>query len=160
MKKYKMETVVGIFVIIGILCLGYITIRLGNLSIMNRDSYSLSTRFRSVSGLKTGNAVEMFGIEIGRVGRLTMDQKDQVAVAELRIQKGVDIYADAIASVKTSGLIGDRYVQVDPGGADEKLKHGDSIIETESAIDLQEIIGKYAFGDVGSKQTPATKENK
>jgi len=89
-----------------------------------------------------------------------MDQKDQVAVAELRIQKGVDIYADAIASVKTSGLIGDRYVQVDPGGADEKLKHGDSIIETESAIDLQEIIGKYAFGDVGSKQTPATKENK
>ncbi|UCH82075.1 MAG: outer membrane lipid asymmetry maintenance protein MlaD [Nitrospiraceae bacterium] len=151
MKKYNMETTVGIFVIIGLLCLGYITIKLGNLSLINSDTYSLNTRFTSVSGLRTGNSVEMFGIEVGRVGKLSMDQNDQVAVVELKIHKDVEIFADAIASVKTSGLIGDRYIQIDPGGADEKLNHGDSIIETEAPIDLQEIIGKYAFGDVKEK---------
>jgi len=150
-KKYKMETTVGIFVVIGILCLGYVTIKLGNLSFITSDSYSLYTRFTSVSGLRTGNSVEMFGIEVGRVGKLSMDQDDQVAVVELKIQKDIEIYGDAIASVKTSGLIGDRYVQIDPGGADEKLDHGDSIIETEAPIDLQELIGKYAFGDVEEK---------
>ncbi len=151
MKKYKMETTVGVFVIIGLLCLGYITVKLGNLSFINSDTYSLNTRFTSVSGLRTGNAVEMFGIEVGRVGMLSMDQDEQVAVVELKIKKDVAIYGDAIASVKTSGLIGDRYVQIDPGGAEEKLDHGDSIVETEAPIDLQEIIGKYAFGDVEEK---------
>ena len=151
MKKYKMETTVGIFVIIGLLCLGYIAVKLGNLSFLSDDSYALYTQFTSVSGLRTGNAVEMFGIEVGQVGQLSMDQDNQVAVVELRINKGVEIYGDAIASVKTSGLIGDRYVQVDPGGAEEKLAQGDSIIETESPIDLQEIISKYAFGDVEEK---------
>ncbi len=160
MQKYKMETTVGIFVIIGILCLGYITIKLGNLSLISSDTYSLYSRFTSVAGLKSGNAVEMFGIEIGRVGKLAMDQEEQVAVVELKIQKNVDIYGDAIASVKTSGLIGDRYVQVDPGGADDKLAHGDSIIETEAPIDLQSIISKYAFGDLKEKKTTDIKENK
>ena len=151
MKKYKMETTVGIFVVIGLLCLGYITVKLGNLSLINSDTYSLNTKFTSVSGLRTGNSVEMFGIKIGRIGKLSMDQKEQVAVVELVIDNEFEIYGDAIASVKTSGLIGDRYVQIDPGGADEKLGHGDSIIETEAPIDLQEIIGKYAFGDVEKK---------
>ena len=151
MKKYKMETTVGIFVVIGILCLGYITIKLGNLSLINSDTFSLYTKFTSVSGLRTGNSVEMFGIEIGRVGKLSMNQDEQVAVVELKIKKDVEIYGDAIASVRTSGLIGDRYVQIDPGGGDEKLNHGDSIIETEAPIDLQGIISKYAFGDVKDK---------
>jgi phospholipid/cholesterol/gamma-HCH transport system substrate-binding protein len=154
-KKYKMETTVGIFVVIGLLCLGYITVKLGNLSFINGDTYSLFTRFTSVTGLKSGNSVEMFGIEVGRVGKLSMDQDIQEAVVELKIKKGIEIYGDAIASVKTSGLIGDRYIQIDPGGAEEILKNGDSIIETESPIDLQEIISKYAFGDVKN-----TKENK
>jgi len=147
-KKYKMETTVGIFVVIGILCLGYITVKLGNLSLINSDTFSLYTKFTSVSGLRAGNAVEIFGIEVGRVGKLSMDQDKQVAVVELKINKDVVIYADAIASVKTSGLIGDRYVQISPGGAEEKLNNGDSIIETEAPIDLQELISKYAFGDV------------
>ena len=86
MKKYKMETTVGIFVVIGLLCLGYITIKLGNLSI-NSDTYSLYTKYTSVAGLRSGNSVEMFGIKIGRVGRLSMDQEEQLAVVELKIEK-------------------------------------------------------------------------
>ena len=90
----------------------------------------------------------MLGLEIGRVERLTLDQKDQLAVVELRIRKGIKIYGDAIASIKTEGLIGDNYVSIDPGGSEEVLKPGGTIADTEAPIDLRELIGKYAFGDV------------
>jgi phospholipid/cholesterol/gamma-HCH transport system substrate-binding protein len=91
----------------------------------------------------------MLGIEIGRVDKLTMDQENQMAVVEFRINKGIKIYDDAIASIKTEGLIGDRYVSIDPGGGtDELLQPGGTITETESPTDIQELISKYAFGDV------------
>jgi phospholipid/cholesterol/gamma-HCH transport system substrate-binding protein len=90
----------------------------------------------------------MLGLEIGRVGKLTIDQEKQQAVAELRIQKGIKIYDDAIASIKTEGIIGDRYVSVDPGGGGTLLKGGDAIVETEAPADLMDLVSKYAFGDV------------
>jgi phospholipid/cholesterol/gamma-HCH transport system substrate-binding protein len=149
MKKYAMETAVGIFVVIGLFCVGYMTVKLGNIGLLGDDSYSLFARFTSVSGLRTGSAIQMLGIEIGRVDTLTMDQENQMAVAEFRINKGIKIYDDAIASIKTEGLIGDRYVSIDPGGGtDELLQPGGTITETESPTDIQELISKYAFGDV------------
>jgi phospholipid/cholesterol/gamma-HCH transport system substrate-binding protein len=149
MKKYAMETAVGIFVVIGLFCVGYMTVKLGNIGLLGDDSYSLFARFTSVSGLRTGSAIQMLGIEIGRVDKLTMDQENQMAVVEFRINKGIKIYDDAIASIKTEGLIGDRYVSIDPGGGtDELLKPGGTITETESPTDIQELISKYAFGDV------------
>jgi len=152
MKKYAMETTVGIFVVIGLLCIGYMTVKLGNIGLFGDDSYPIIARFTSVSGLRDGSAVQMLGIEIGRVEKLTMDQEKQVAVVEFRIKKGIKIYDDAIASIKTEGLIGDRYVSIDPGGgSDELLKPGGVITETESPTDIQELISKYAFGDVKKK---------
>lgn len=149
MKKYAMETTVGIFVVIGLLCIGYMTVKLGNIGFLGDNSYPLFARFTSVSGLRVGSSIEMLGIEIGRVERLTMDQEQQVAVVKFRIQKGIKIYNDAIASIKTEGLIGDRYVSIDPGGGfDEQLQPGELITETESPTDIQELISKYAFGDV------------
>ena len=149
MKKYAMETAVGIFVVIGLFCVGYMTVKLGNIGLLGDDSYSLFARFTSVSGLRTGSAIQMLGIEIGRVDKLTMDQENQMAVVEFRINKGIKIYDDAIASIRTEGLIGDRYVSIDPGGGtDELLKPGGTITETESPTDIQELISKYAFGDV------------
>ena len=148
MKKYSHETVVGIFVIIGLLCVGYMTVKLGNVSLFGDDSYSLYARFNSVSGLKVSNPVEMLGMEIGRVAGFKMDQEDQVAVVELKIKRDIKIYEDAIASIKTAGLIGDKYVSIDARGSDELLKPGEFITETESPIDLGELIGKYAFGEV------------
>lgn len=152
MKKYVMETTVGIFVAIGLLCIGYMTVKLGNVGLLGDNSYSLFARFTSVNGLRDGSSVQMLGLEIGRVEALTMDQDAQVAVAEFRIKKGIKIYDDAIASIKTEGLIGDRYVSIDPGGSsDELLKSGGFITETESPTDIQELISKYAFGDVEKK---------
>ena len=105
MRKYRYETVAGIFVVIGLLCVGYMTVKLGKINLFGEDTYTLYARFTSVSGLRVGNPVEMLGLEIGRVQSLILDQKDQLAVAELKIKRGVNVYGDAIASIKTAGLM-------------------------------------------------------
>lgn len=159
MKKYSMETTVGIFVVIGLLCIGYMTIKLGEVSLFGDNTYTLYARFTSVSGLRVGNPVNMIGLEVGRVERLTIDQEQQMALVEMKIKKGVKVYHDSIASVKTSGLIGDKYIQIDPGGSDKLLKPGGTITETSSPLDLEELISKYAFGNV-SKDEKVKNENK
>ena len=148
MKKYAMETTVGIFLVFGLLLVGYMTVKLGHVSLLGDNAYSLFARFTTVSGLRTGSPVAMLGIEVGRVGRLTMDQKDQKVVVEIRIQKDIKIYADAIASIKTEGLIGDMFLTIDPGGSGKLLGPGGTITETQPAVDIADLIGKYAFGEV------------
>ena len=143
-----METTVGIFVVFGLLCIAYMSVKLGHVSLLGDNSYSVFARFTSISGLRVGNPVNMLGLDIGRVERLSMDQADQKAVVEMRIKNDVKIYDDAIASIKTEGLIGDKYVSVDPGGAGTLLEAGGIITETQPAVDIAELIGKYAFGDV------------
>ena len=148
MKKYAMETTVGIFLVFGLLCIGYMTLKLGHVSLLGDNTYSLFARFTTVSGLRAGSPVDMLGIKVGRVGRLTMDQKDQKVVVEMRIQKDIKVYDDAIASIKTEGLIGDMFVNIDPGGAGKLLEPGGTITETQPAVDIVDLIGKYAFGEV------------
>lgn len=146
MKKSSVEIAVGVFVLICILCVGYLTIRLGKLELMGGNYYTLNARFQSVSGLKAGAQVEMAGVQIGQVDSVDLDPDDQVAIIKLRIKKDVHLTDDVIASVKTSGLIGDKFVNLSPGGSDDILKSGDTITETESALDLEELISKYVFG--------------
>jgi len=148
MQKYSKESVVGIFVLVGLACIGYMTIQLGDLGLFEDDTYPLTARFTQVTGLRSGSVVNMLGIEAGRVGQMTMDQDKQMAVVELRIRKGIKVYDDAIASIKTEGLIGDRYVSVDAGGSGAELKPGDIITETEAPADIMDMVSKYAFGDV------------
>jgi phospholipid/cholesterol/gamma-HCH transport system substrate-binding protein len=148
MKKYAMETTVGIFLVFGLLCVGYMTVKLGLVSLLGDNAYSLFARFTTVSGLRSGSPVNMLGIQVGRVGQLTMDQKDQKAVVEIRIQKGIKVYDDAIASIKTEGLIGDMFLSIDPGGSGKHLGPGGTITETQPAVDMVDLIGKYAFGEV------------
>ncbi len=148
MKKYAMETTVGIFLVFGLVCIGYMTVKLGHVSLLGDNTYSLFARFTTVSGLRAGSPVDMLGIEVGRVGRLTMDQKDQKAVVEIKIQKDIKVYDDAIVSIKTEGLIGDMFLSIDPGGAGKLLGPGGTITETQPAVDIVDLIGKYAFGEV------------
>lgn len=151
MQKYTMETTVGVFIVIGLLLVGFMTLNLGHVSLFGDNAYPLSARFNSVTGLRSGSPVYMLGIEVGRVGRLTMDQDAQQAAVEIRIQKGLRIYDDAIASIKTEGLIGDRYLSIDPGGAGTLLEPGGTITETQPALDIADLISKYAFGEVKKK---------
>jgi phospholipid/cholesterol/gamma-HCH transport system substrate-binding protein len=148
MQKYSKETVVGIFVLMGLACIGYMTIKLGDVNLFQDDTYALTARFSKVTGLRSGSLVNMLGLEVGRVGKLSIDQEKQQAVVELRIRKDIKIYDDAIASIKTEGIIGDRYVSIDAGGGGTLLKAGDSITETEAPADLMDLVSKYAFGDV------------
>jgi phospholipid/cholesterol/gamma-HCH transport system substrate-binding protein len=148
MKDYRHETLAGIFVLIGLVCMGYMTVKLGKVKFLSHNSYPLYARFNSVSGLRAGNPVEMLGIEIGEITGFKLDQEKQVVMVEFKIREGIKVYEDAIASIKTSGLIGDRYVSLDAGGSGLILKPGGVITQTESPPDLSDLIGKYAFGDV------------
>jgi phospholipid/cholesterol/gamma-HCH transport system substrate-binding protein len=148
MKKYTMETTVGIFLVFGLLCIGYMTVKLGHVSLLGDDTYPLLARFTSVTGLRAGSLVYISGIEVGRVEKLSMDQKSQKAEVEIGIRKDIKIFDDAMASIKTEGLIGDMHISIDPGGGGTLLKPGGTITETQPAVDLVDLVSKYAFGDV------------
>lgn len=149
MNMVKLELMVGSFMLIGILCLGYVSIKLGKMEIVGGDFYTVSAGFDSVSGLKPGARVEVAGVEVGKVDRIALDKKSgDRALAYLKINSGVQITDDVIASVRTSGIIGDKFIKLRPGGSDKMLKNNGVIRETESAIDIEELVSKFIHGKV------------
>lgn len=146
MKRVTMETAAGFFVLIGIVCIGYLTIRFGKMEVMGENTYELFGRFESVAGLKTGASIQLAGVQVGQVGKVGLDKEQHQALVTMRIKKGLVLTDDVIASIKTAGLIGDKYIKLTPGGSDDVLKPGDMVTETESALDLEELISKYVFG--------------
>ncbi len=150
MAKRSVEYSVGVFLLIGLICIGYLTIRLGKMEIVGGNYYKIKARFSSVAGLKKGATVEISGVQVGKVDSIQLDPEDSVAVVTMKIDGKVKISDDANASIKTSGLIGDKYISIVPGGSGTNLAPGDQITETSSGVDIEEVIGKYAFGNVGS----------
>jgi len=148
MKKSNFEMAVGVFVLIGILCVGYLTIKLGKMELLGDNHYVLKAKFDSVTGLKGGSEVEIAGVKVGQVERISLDPESMMAIAHLKVRKDIELSEDVIAAVKTAGLIGDKYISLIPGGSPDILKAGDTIIETESALDIEELVSKYVFGDV------------
>jgi len=149
MNNAKLELTVGIFMLIGILCLGYLSIKLGKMELLGGNYYRLAARFDSVSGLKQGARVEVAGVEVGAVERISLEKESgDRAEITLKIKDGVKLPDDVIASVRTSGIIGDKFIMLKPGGSDQQLKNGDKIRETESAIDIEELVSKFIHGKV------------
>ena len=148
MKKYSMETIVGIFVAVGLVCVGYMVIKLGKFSFFAEEPLVLYARFSSVSGLKVGSPIEIYGIQVGSVQRIEIDPEKEMALVQMGLKKGIKVYEDASASIKTAGLIGDKFIKIDSGGSGDLLKPGGVITETLPAFDLGDLIGKYAFGDI------------
>ena len=148
MKKTTIDTCVGIFVLIGIACVGYLTVKLGQMDWIGQNHYSIFANFDSITGLRKGGQIEMAGVQIGHIADISLDLEKQIAVVEMKIQNEVVLTDDVIASVKTAGLIGDKYIKLSSGGSDEILQPGDLITETESALDLEEMVSKYVFGGV------------
>lgn len=152
------QTAVGIFVVLGLVCVGYLAVKLGrmelfdtkNMKMFQTKSFELTARFNSVSGLRVGADVEIAGVPVGRVVAITLDDDParRQALVRLVLDRDLKLSTDTIASVKTSGLIGDKYINLQPGGLDDVLASGDVLEETESAVDLESLIGKYAFGGV------------
>ncbi len=148
-KSANLETIVGVFVLVGILCLSYLSIKLGKMEIVGGDSYRVYANFDSISGLKTGASVEIAGVEVGRVDRINLDEKAGfTARVALKVNSGIQLQDDVIASIRTRGIIGDKYIMLKPGGSDVILKDGDRIRETESAIDFESLISKFIHGKV------------
>jgi len=147
MKGYR-EAAVGFFVLIGLLCVGYLTIKLGRMELLSGEGYRLSARFSSVSGLRVGADVEIAGVPVGKVASIELADGSPEAVVVLRLQPGLHVSDDTIAAIKTSGLIGDKYVNLVPGGSANMITPGGEISETQSVIDIESLIGKFAFGGV------------
>lgn len=149
MNQTRTEIVVGIFVLIGIVCLGYLAIRLGKLEVIGNTGYIVYADFASVAGIKPGDPIEIAGVKVGRVETLSL--VDDRARLGLRINESVKLQEDTIASVRSRGLIGDKFLLLTPGGSDKVLPPGGRIRETESPPDLTDLIGKAIGGDLLKK---------
>lgn len=141
------QTAVGVFVLLGLICTGYLTVKLGKMEIVSDKGFALSATFNSVSGLRVGADVELAGVPVGRVTGITLTD-DMRARVSLQLTAPLDLSDDTIASIKTSGLIGDKYVSLSPGGSSDMLPDGGEITETEASMDLESILAKYAHGGV------------
>ena len=144
MKRFNLEVIVGLFVILGLCALAYLSIRLGQLQIGQGNTYDLTAVFPTVAGLREGATVEIAGVQIGRVQHIKLT--DYAAAVTLRIDKQVQLQEDAIASIRTRGLIGEKYVRVSPGGSDRLLTAGGRLREVEPPIDIETLIGHFIQG--------------
>jgi phospholipid/cholesterol/gamma-HCH transport system substrate-binding protein len=146
MEKTKLEFIVGVFVLVGMVCLGYLSIKLGKLELIGGNVYEVIAQFNTASGLKAGSSVEIAGVEVGRVRAITLNE-DRAAVI-LAVDDKVKLYTDTIASIKTRGIIGEKFLALSPGGGGDPLKPGDTIRDTESGLDLEELVSQYVHGNV------------
>jgi phospholipid/cholesterol/gamma-HCH transport system substrate-binding protein len=146
MEKTRLEIVVGVFVLVGVLCLGYLSIKLGKLEMIGGDVYEVEAQFNSASGLKPGSTIEIAGVEVGRVRGITL--VEDRAKVKLAVNKTVKLYTDTIASIKTRGIIGEKFLALNPGGGGDPLKPGDIIRDTESGLDLEELVSQFVHGKV------------
>ncbi|HAA05626.1 MAG TPA: outer membrane lipid asymmetry maintenance protein MlaD [Syntrophobacteraceae bacterium] len=146
MDNRKTEFSVGVFLLVGLACLAYLSLKLGQVRIWGDSEYLVQATFSTVSGLKTKSAVTMAGVNIGRVEKIQLQGGS--ALVSMRISKDVKLEEDVIASIKTNGIIGDKYISITPGASDTYIPKGGKIVDTQPPVDLEELIGKYVFGKV------------
>lgn len=144
-KWLRSELVVGLFMLAGLACLIWLAMRAGDVPLFGDRRYRIDAHFSSVSGLKEGAFVELAGVRVGNVRRIRVDPERYEAVVELALDPQVRLPEDAIASIRTAGIIGDRFVKITPGGSERILPPGGVIRDTEAAINLEELISKYIF---------------
>ncbi|HTI54625.1 MAG TPA: outer membrane lipid asymmetry maintenance protein MlaD [Verrucomicrobiae bacterium] len=146
MKRSALDLGVGVFVLIGLIALGWMSVKLGRVDLLGNRGYVVSADFPTVGGLKAGSTIEIAGVEVGRVDRIVL--QDYQAHVIMMIQPGVKLQDDSIASIKTKGLIGERYVRISPGGSDKLIPPNGRIREVEPPVDIEELLSKYIFGKV------------
>lgn len=152
MREKRLELGVGLFVLLGLAALCYLTIKLGAGAIVGTDTYAIQARFANTGGLNKGATVMLAGVKVGRVEDIILDPGDYSAIVEMRVLSNVRLPSDTMASIKTSGLIGDKFVALAPGAEEDFLEPSARIDMTESAIELESLISKMAFGNVKDKK--------
>jgi phospholipid/cholesterol/gamma-HCH transport system substrate-binding protein len=145
MKRINLEMIVGLFLLAGFASFSWIAVKMGDLDLFKNETYPVTARFLSISGLKEGSTIELAGVTVGKVRSIELDPGEYEAIVHLDIDKSVQLQDDSIASIRTAGIIGDKFIKLTPGGSEIYLEAGDEIEETESAISLEELVSKYIF---------------
>ncbi len=146
--KNSIEFLVGIFMIAGFAAFGYLALQLGEVSLFSESkNYTVTAQFDNIAGVKKGASVQIAGVVVGQVEKIWLDE-DGVANVSLEVSKTIELPVDSMASVKSQGLIGDKFIALSLGGDEELFKAGGVITDTESAVDIESLISKFAFGDV------------
>lgn len=157
-RTFTVEFLVGLFSLAGVSAAGYLAVGLAGLELSDGSTYTINAEFDNISGLKYGASVEVAGVPIGEVTAISL--KDPAAIVTLKLSKDIQIKDDDIASIRTKGIIGDRYVKISRGSSSTYLKPGSTMTETESVIDIEDVIGKVVHSLSGDKDEPETKSEK
>ncbi|MFP4069427.1 MAG: outer membrane lipid asymmetry maintenance protein MlaD [Verrucomicrobiota bacterium] len=151
MNNKKIEFFVGCFVLVGLIAVLYLAIQIGGARFFGNDSYQVKARFGNASGVNPGSRVQIAGVPVGTVAAVDLSD-DFYAILTLQLPNSLELDDDTIASVRTAGLIGDRFVQLAPGGSGIPLEPGDTIIDTESAMNIEELIRRFALGGIDGEE--------
>jgi phospholipid/cholesterol/gamma-HCH transport system substrate-binding protein len=143
--KQHTELLVGIFMLVGIIAITFLALRMGDIDVFNNNEYVIKAKFTSASGLREGAYVEMAGVTVGKVKKIEFNPDDYLADVDISLPKTIIVPEDSIASIRTAGIIGDKFIKISAGGSDTIVEAGMEIIETEPSINLEELISKYIF---------------
>jgi phospholipid/cholesterol/gamma-HCH transport system substrate-binding protein len=145
-RRSALDLSVGVFVLVGILALGWLSVNLGRVDLLGGRGYVVTADFPSVGGLKVGSPVEIAGVQVGSVDAINL--VDEQARVVMSLRSSITLQDDSIASIKTKGLIGEKYIKISPGGSDRAIPPNGRIKEVEPPVDLEELLSKYVFGKV------------
>jgi len=146
MRRFSIEFTVGLFLIVGILCLGYLSVKLGRMELLGSEGYELYGLFSNAGGLKNGSSISIAGVDVGKVKEIGL--QDYQAKVVMSLAESVKVQEDAIASIKTRGLIGEKFIEITPGGSEKMLRPGERIRETQPPVDFEQLLSNYVFGKI------------
>lgn len=150
-KYTRLDLSVGAFVLAGLVALAYLALKIGGGALVGGDTVTIRARFTNLGGLAPGASVLVSGVAVGKVEKVELDEH-YAAIATLRVRKDLPLPADTMASIRSSGLIGDKHIALTPGGDNTLLTPGELIVDTESAVDLESLISRFAFGGVKNSE--------
>ncbi len=155
MGKKGIETLVGLFVLLGILGLVFLALKAANLaSFSSGDTYTVMARFDNIGGLKVRAPVRSAGVTVGRIASIGLDAKTYQGLVRMEIDKGIQFPKDSSARILTAGLLGDQYIGLEPGAEEKTLAAGDTITQTQSAVVLESLIGQFLFNKAADSGAP------
>lgn len=146
MKKLDTAFFVGLFMIAGIVCLGYLSVKIARMEILGIKGYEVRAIFSNSGGLKKGSSIAIAGVEVGRIKSITLN--DYQAEVVMNVRNEVKLQEDAIAAIKTKGLIGEKYIEITPGASEKIIPAGGKIRETLPPVDFEQLISQYVFGKI------------
>jgi len=144
MRRFDIEASVGLFLVLGVLALAYLSVQFGQIRIMQGGTYTVTAIFPTVAGLRVGSGVDIAGVQIGRVQDIALHDFD--ALVHMRIDKQVHLQEDTIASIRSRGLIGEKYIRLTPGGSERLIPMGGRIREVETPVDFEDLIAQFIQG--------------